>query len=159
MELSKIEKINSLLNDLLKSEFTTINQYWLYGLTLSHQSLGKLSKIFLKESIEERSHVEKISQRILQLNGSPVFNITESVPATKNVKDMLEIGLKLENIIITKYQEAIAQLEDMHDYATVEILSGILKEEEGHKAWLNSQLLLLEKLGEQIYLSLLTELE
>ena len=159
MEVALNEKIIKLLNDVLRNEFITINQYWLYGLTLNHQSLAKLGKIFLKESIEERSHVEKISQRIFQLGGNPIFNINESLPIAKNVMEMLKSGLQLEETIIKNYQEIIAQIEDMHDFTSVDLLSEILKEEELHKEWLSSQLRLLEKLGEPLYLSLLLTLE
>ena len=158
VEMNKT-KIIELLNDILKGEFITVNQYWLYGLTLNHQSLGKLGKIFIEESTEEREHVEKLSKRILQLGGVPDFRGPTDIDTTPDVERMFEVGIVLEETIINKYQQAIAQLEDMHDYASVEILSGILKDEEGHREWLQAQLELLKRIGLQLYLSKIMTLE
>lgn len=152
-------KIVGLLNDILEGEFTSVNQYWLYGLTLNHLSLSKLGKIFIKESIEEKTHVDRISKRILQLGGIPNFSMGKNIQPDQSVEKMFEVGINLEKEIIVKYQKTIAQLEEMHDYASVEILSKILSEEEHHREWLNSQLQLLKTIGTNLYLSRLMTLE
>jgi bacterioferritin len=153
------DKITELLNDVLKSEFTTINQYWLFGLTLNHKSLKRLGDLFIKESLDERSHVEQIAKRILKVGGKPVFNITEPVQQSEDVLEMLKIGFELEDSIIQKYKETIKQLDELKDYASTEILSCILVEEEGHREWLQSQIDLINTIGKELYISKLIEFE
>ena len=86
MDKANIAKIVVLLNTALKCEFTTINQYWIYGLTLHHMGLEKLSKKFLEESVEERSHVSRLSSRILQIGGEPKFDDIENIQNITNYK-------------------------------------------------------------------------
>lgn len=152
-------KIVELLNNVLKSEFTTINQYWLFGLILNHQSLNKLGNLFIKEAIDERNHVEQIAKRILKVGGMPIFNITEPVKQSKDVHEMLNIGFQLEDSIIQKYKDTIKQLDELKDFGSTEVLSAILDEEEGHREWLQSQICLINAIGKELYLSKLIDFE
>lgn len=157
MDKANIAKIVVLLNTALKCEFTTINQYWIYGLTLHHMGLEKLSKKFLEESVEERSHVSRLSSRILQIGGEPKFDDIENIQNSSDLEEMLTLGIKLEDDVINKYNDMITKIADMQDHATADILTEILREEVMHKEWLEAQLLVMKGMGKQLYLSKLVD--
>lgn len=156
---NNVKEITELLNSALQCEFTTINQYWIYGLTLHHIGLERLSKKFLEESVEERSHVERIASRILQIGGVAKFDAINEIDNTQDVEKMLECGIQLENDVIDKYNKMISKIADMQDHATADILTEILREEVIHKEWLEAQLKVMREMGRQLYISKLVELD
>ncbi len=145
-------KVIGLLNEILKSEFSTIQQYWLHGLTLKHWGFHKIGDLFLEESVEERAHVEKIAKRILQLGGYPKFDAIDAVTLGDNIVEMLNSNLEFEKKIIAQYRNAINEISAQHDYATAEIITQILVEEESHKEWLQSQIRIIAEIGVSQYL-------
>jgi bacterioferritin len=155
--IKDVKEIVNLLNDLIKSEFTTINQYWLYGLTLGHDGLDRLSKKFIEESVEEREHVSAVAARILQLGGNPVFGGPDVIKNTENVEEMLKSCLVLEEKIISQYNDAITKISSLNDHATADMLTEILCEEEEHKEWLTAQIEIIKKIGYQLYVAKLIE--
>lgn len=148
------KKVIEHLNKALKKELTAINQYFLHARMLEDWGISKLAKHEYNESIEEMQHADKLIKRVLFLGGLPNLQELEKLLIGEDVKEVLECDLKLEQAGIAHYREAIAYCEEVDDYVTRDLFLSILKEEEGHLDYLETELHLLESMGVQNYIQL-----
>ena len=143
------------LNALLKIEHTAANLYATQGNCAAFAGYSKLAEKLKAESEEERGHVAKLTERILQLGGAPVVEFY-LIAATEDVQLMLEHGMELETQAKEAYNEAISGLlRGTVDHGTRIILDEIQRDTEGHILWLMQQQTLIERLGLQNYLATL----
>ncbi|HEY1136689.1 MAG TPA: bacterioferritin [Xanthomonadaceae bacterium] len=145
------------LNKALFNELTAINQYFLHAKMLKNWGLKELAEHEYHESIDEMKHADKLSDRILFLDGLPNFQALGKLRIGENPKELLECDLALEYEAVPLLREAIAHCEQVGDYVTRQLFADILDSEEEHIDWIETQLSLIERLGEQNYL--LTKIE
>ena len=144
-------KVIELLNQVLKNELTAINQYFLHAKMFEDWGLAELAKHERSESIDEMQHAEALIDRILFLDGLPNLQDLDKLLIGQNVKEMLECDLTLEMAAMPALRSAIAFCERAGDYVTRELFDGILKSEESHVDWLETNLELIEKMGIESY--------
>ncbi len=141
------------LNELLADELTAINQYMVQSEMCANWGYEDLHKSVEKRAIDEMKHAEKLIGRTIFLEGLPVvgklneIHIGDSVPAQHAADRDSEIGA------IRAYNEAIRLSVEAGDNGTRELLECILKDEEAHLDWLESQLDQIEQMGIQNYLA------
>ena len=140
------------LNQILKNELTAINQYFLHAKMFDDWGLAKLAEYEKHESIDEMKHADTLIERILFLDGLPNLQDLGSLMIGENTREMLECDLKLENLAIPDLRVAICHSEESGDYGTRQILREILDSEEEHVDWIEKQIGLIEKVGEQNYI-------
>jgi bacterioferritin len=140
------------LNQALKQELTTVNQYFLHAKMFEHMGLHRLYEHERKESIDEMKHADGLIERILFLEGLPNLQDLGKLLIGENVPEMLGADLQAERAARPLYQEAIGYCESVKDYISRELLEDILESEEEHIDWLETQLELLDKVGLQNYL-------
>ncbi|GAB4143442.1 MAG: bacterioferritin BfrB [Sphingomonadales bacterium] len=140
------------LNKVLKNELTAINQYFLHARMLENWGYGKLGAYEYGESIDEMKHADKLTQRILFLEGLPNLQSLNHLRIGENVPELLKCDLALEEEAIPDLREAIAYCESVRDYITRELLEDILESEEEHVDFLETQLQLIEAVGLNNYL-------
>lgn len=148
------KKVIEHLNTALKGELTAINQYFLHSRMLEDWGISKLAKHEYNESIEEMQHADLLIKRVLFLGGLPNLQDLNKLLIGEDVKEILECDLKLEIGGIEHYREAITYCDQVHDYVTRDLFLQILKEEEGHQDYLETELQLLNDMGVQNYIQL-----
>ncbi|MEL7486130.1 MAG: bacterioferritin [Pseudomonadota bacterium] len=146
------KKVIEYLNKALKLELTTVNQYFLHARMFKDWGFKRLAKIEYEESIDEMKHADALIERILFLHGLPNLQDLDKLMIGETVKECLECDLKAENRAHPLYIEAIAYFEEVKDYVSREILVHILESEEEHIDHLETELGLIEKIGEELYM-------
>jgi len=144
-------KVIEYLNKGLRSELTAINQYWLHYRILDNWGFEELAKKWKAESIEEMHHADKFVDRILFLDGFPNMQVLDPLRIGQNVKEMMECDLAAENGARALYQEAATYCHSVKDYVSRDLFESIMKDEEHHIDFLETQLDLVERIGIQLY--------
>jgi len=144
-------KVIEYLNKGLRSELTAINQYWLHFRLLNHWGLLKMAKTWRKESIEEMDHADKFVDRIIFLDGFPNMQVLDPLHIGQNVKEILDCDLQAEIDARALYQEAATHCHSVKDYVSRDLFEELMKDEEHHIDFLESQLDLVAQLGVQLY--------
>ena len=148
------KKVIEFLNKALKAELTAINQYFLHSRMLKDWGVSKLAKKEYEESIEEMEHADKIIERILFLGGLPNLQDLGKLYIGETVQEILECDMKLEDIALPIYRDAIEHAESVRDYGSRDLLQSILVDEEEHVDYLETQFDLIKQVGIQNYVQL-----
>jgi bacterioferritin len=147
-------KTIELLNKALYNELTAINQYFLHAKMLKNWGLKELAEHEHHESIDEMKHADKLAERILFLDGLPNFQALGKLRIGETPKEILECDLALEYEAVPLLREAIAHCEAQGDYISRKLFADILDSEEEHIDWIETQLSLIARVGEQNYLAM-----
>jgi len=145
-------KVIAHLNKALFNELTAINQYFLHSRMYANWGYKELAEHEHKESIDEMKHADRLIERILFLEGLPNLQQLGKLLVGETPHEVLQCDLKLEQAAHPDLKAAIAHCEEVGDYVSRELFEDILKSEEEHIDWLETQLGLIAKLGETSYL-------
>ncbi|MGZ8200109.1 MAG: bacterioferritin [Methylosarcina sp.] len=146
------KKVIEFLNKVLTNELTAINQYFLHARMYKNWGFGKLNERIYHESIDEMKLADSLIERILFLEGLPNLQNLDKLLIGENPEEMLECDLKLEQTAILLLKEAVAYCESAQDYISRDIFNHILKSEEEHIDWLETQLEIIQSIGLPNYL-------
>ncbi|MEM6383208.1 MAG: bacterioferritin [Pseudomonadota bacterium] len=145
------EKVIERLNEALFLELGAINQYWLHYRMLEDWGYSKLAAKEKQESLEEMVHADRITERILFLEGHPNMQTLAPLRIGQTVKEVLEADLAGEYDARASYSKSRDICHDEGDYVSMKIFEELLRDEEGHIDFLETQLQLLETIGEERY--------
>ncbi|MEL6201110.1 MAG: bacterioferritin [Pseudomonadota bacterium] len=145
------EQVIERLNEALFLELGAINQYWVHYRLLDDWGYAKLAKKEREESIEEMHHADKIMERIIFLEGHPNAQTVAPLRIGQTVKEVLECDLAGEHDAWASYTKSREICREAGDYTTMGIFEELVKDEEGHIDFLETQLDLLNKIGEERY--------
>ncbi|MBN1458316.1 MAG: bacterioferritin [Armatimonadetes bacterium] len=147
------EKVLAYLNEVLKAELTAINQYFLHAEMMENWGYGKLSAATKKESIDEMKHAEMLMERILFLGGFPRMDELFPLRVGQSVKQQIEYDLALELEAVARLNRAITEAVAQGDDGSRDLFMQLLKDEEMHVDFLESQLHMISELGCDNYLA------
>jgi bacterioferritin len=139
------------LNRALRHELTAINQYWLHYRLLNNWGLLEMAKVWRKESIEEMQHADRITDRIIFLDGFPNMQVLDPLRIGQNVKEVIDCDLAAEMSARELYQEAATHCHSVKDYVTRDLFESLMKDEEHHIDFLETQLDLIRRIGLELY--------
>jgi bacterioferritin len=151
------DDVLSQLNAILTGELTAINQYFLHSRMQRNWGFAKLAEHSYDESIDEMKHADRLIERILFLEGHPNMQRMGSLRIGETVPEQLRADLALELPAMAAMRETIQVCLRVEDNVSRLLVEEILRSEEEHVDWIETQLSLLETLGEAHYLSLQVE--
>ena len=147
------DNIIKVLNELLADELTAISQYMVHSEMCANWGYDKLHTAIEKQAHDEMYHAEWLIQRILFLEGIPVVSKLNPMKIGKTVEEMVSNDQEAESGAIQAYNNGIALAREIGDNSTAELLTKILKIEEGHVDWAEIQRSQIEQMGLENYLS------
>ncbi len=150
-------QILDLLNEQLTSELTAINQYFLHSKMQDNWGYGRLAKHTRDESFEEMRHAEWLTHRILFLEGLPNYQRLGTLHIGQTVPEQLRADLDIELAVVERLRSGIGLMRDKGDTTSARLFESILDDEEKHIDYLETELGLLDGLGEKIYLQRFAE--
>ena len=142
-----------LLNEQLTSELTAINQYFLHSKMQENWGFTELAAHTRKESFEEMQHAEMLTDRILLLDGLPNYQRLFSLRVGQTLREQFEADLAIEYEVVTRLRPGIILCREKGDATSANLFEKILADEELHIDYLETQLELMGKLGEELYLA------
>ncbi|MGP3971562.1 bacterioferritin [Streptomyces sp. 6N223] len=141
------------LNEQLTAELTAINQYFLHAKMQENYGWTKLAKYTRAESFDEMRHAEVLTDRIIFLEGLPNYQRLFHVRIGQTVTEMFQADRQIEVEAIDRLRRGIEVMRSKGDITSARLFESILADEEHHIDYLDTQLDLLEKLGEALYLA------
>lgn len=147
------DEVIALLNEQLTSELTAINQYFLHSKMQANWGLTEIAAKTRAESIEEMQHAEILTDRILFLEGLPNYQKILPLRIGQTLREQFQSDLAIEIEVVERLRPGVAMCRSKGDITSAKIFEEILKDEEHHIDYLETQLELMDRIGEQLYLS------
>ncbi|BBZ33530.1 bacterioferritin [Mycolicibacterium confluentis] len=144
-------EVLKLLNEQLTSELTAINQYFLHSKMQDNWGFTELAAHTRAESFDEMRHAEAITDRILLLDGLPNYQRLFSLRVGQTLREQFEADLAIEKEVLERLRPGVIMCREKQDSTSASLLEGIIADEESHVDYLETQLELMDKLGEQLY--------
>jgi bacterioferritin len=145
--------IIELLNEVVTAELTAINQYFLDAKMLDNWGIERLAHHFREASIDEMKDAERVTDRILYLEGIPNYQRVGPVRIGETAMEKLRLALELEKEAIERYNRGVILAREKGDNGTRQMLAELLVDEEEHADWLETQLDAVAAVGEANYLA------
>jgi bacterioferritin len=147
------KEVIEVLNEVLAGELVAINQYFLHAKMCKSWGYAQLASKVHAESIDEMRHADAIIERVLFLGGLPNLQRLDKLHVGETVPEQLKSDLALEHRALDRLRPGIELCEQKGDRTSADLLSSILAAEEEHVDWLETQLSLIETVGEKHYLA------
>jgi bacterioferritin len=141
------------LNEQLTAELTAINQYFLHSKMQENFGWLKLAEHTRAEAIDEMRHAEVLTDRILFLDSLPNYQRLSPLRIGQTIVQMFTSDLAVEVDAVDRLRRGIEHMRGVSDVTSARIFESILADEEGHIDYLETQLALIEQLGEAHYLA------
>lgn len=150
-------RVIEFLNEQLTAELTAINQYFLHAKMQDNWGYTKLAKHTRAESIDEMRHAEILTDRILYLDGLPNYQKLFALRVGETVPEQFNSDMKIEVEAVDRLRRGAEYMRSVSDITSAKLFEDILADEEQHIDYLETQLALIEKLSESLYLQNVTE--
>jgi bacterioferritin len=151
------ERVIEFLNAQLTAELTAINQYFLHAKMQENFGWVKLARHTRAESIDEMRHAELLTDRILFLDGLPNYQRLSALRIGQSIREMFDADMAVEVDAVDRLRSGVEYMRSVGDITSAAIFETILADEEQHIDYLETQLALLDSLGEPLYLAQLFE--
>jgi bacterioferritin len=146
-------RVVELLNQALTFELTVTNTYFLHARMLDNWGLGRLGKVFYDLSIDEMKDADALINRILMFEGHPNLQRLGSITVGETAEEMLRLALESEKAAVAQFNAGARECHDLGDHGTAAVFEEMVRDEESHADWFESQLDAIERVGLQQYLA------
>jgi bacterioferritin len=146
-------RVVELLNDALTFELTVTNSYFLHARMLDNWGLGRLGKVFYDLSIDEMRDADDLINRILMFEGHPNVQKLNSISVGETAEEMLSLALASEKAAVAQFNTSAQECHDLGDHGTAAVFEEMVRDEEKHADWFESQLDAIERIGLPQYLA------
>ena len=146
-------RIVDLLNQALTFELTVTNTYFLHARMLDNWGLGNLGKVFYDLSIEEMKDADALINRILMFEGHPNLQKLGAITVGEHAEEMLGLAYESEKAAVAQFNAGAQECHELGDHGTAAVFEEMVRDEEGHAEWFESQLDAIKRVGLQQYLA------
>jgi bacterioferritin len=146
-------RVTDLLNDALTFELTVTNTYFLHARMLDNWGFPKLGKVFYDLSIDEMRDADDLINRILLFDGHPNVQRLHSIQVGETAEEMLALAFESEKAAVAQFNAAAAECHQLGDHGTAAVFEEMVRDEEKHADWFESQLDAIERVGVAQYLA------
>jgi bacterioferritin len=146
-------RVVDLLNEALTLELTVINEYFLHARMLDNWGFGQLGKVFYDLSIDEMKDADNLINRILMFDGHPNVQRLHPIRSGEDAREMLTLALESERAAVAQFNAGAQECHDLGDHGTAVVFEEMVRDEERHADWFESQLQAMELVGVEQYLS------
>ena len=141
------------LNRILTIEMTAVNQYFLQSEMVRNWGYNLLADRLRDVSMGEMRDIESLVKHILYLEGLPNLQRIDAVKIGENVLEHLELDLASEQDAVDALSEGVALCTEVGDYGTRSRFEEMIRDEEMHIDWLESQIEAINQVGLEAYLA------
>ncbi|MFT2090856.1 bacterioferritin [Paraglaciecola sp. 2405UD69-4] len=146
------KQVITALNEVLTFELTSINQYFLHAKMYKNWGFENLSKVTYKKSIKDMKQADELIERVLFLEGIPNLQLLGKLMIGEDTNEMLSCDMTFQQSQIPLLKNAITLCEELQDFVSRDLLEGILKYEEDHIDWIETQQYQITHMGIENYL-------
>jgi bacterioferritin len=146
-------RIVELFNDALTFELTVTNTYFLHARMLDNWGLPKLGKVFYDLSIDEMKDADELINRILMFDGHPNVQRLNAIQVGESAQEMLELALASEKAAVAQFNAGAEECHSLGDHGSAAVFEEMVRDEEKHADWFESQLDAIERVGVETYLA------
>ena len=146
-------RVVELFNDALTFELTVTNTYFLHARMLENWGLPKLGKVFYELSIDEMKDADDLINRILMFDGHPNVQKLNSITIGETPEEMLNLALASEKAAVAQFNASAKECHDLGDHGSAAVFEDMVRDEEKHADFFESQLDAIAQVGIQNYLS------
>ncbi|MFE3998301.1 bacterioferritin [Nocardioides sp. YIM B13467] len=146
-------RVVELLNEALTFELTVTNTYFLHARMLDNWGLPKLGKVFYDLSIDEMRDADELINRILMFDGHPNVQRLNAIQVGETAEEMLSLALASERAAVAQFNAGGEECHQLGDHGTATVFEEMVRDEEKHADWFESQLDAIDRVGLQAYLA------
>ncbi|NYI80142.1 bacterioferritin [Nocardioides panzhihuensis] len=146
-------RVVALLNEALTFELTVTNTYFLHARMLDNWGLPKLGKVFYDLSIDEMRDADELINRILMFDGHPNVQRLNAIEVGETAEEMLSLALASERAAVAQFNAGGEECHQLGDHGTAAVFEEMVRDEEKHADWFESQLDAIDRVGLQAYLA------
>ena len=146
-------RVVELLNDALTFELTVTNTYFLHARMLDNWGLSKLGKVFYDLSIDEMRDADDLINRILLFDGHPNVQRLHAIQVGETPEEMLQLALASEKAAVAQFNASAEECHALGDHGSASVFEEMVRDEEKHADWFESQLDAVERVGLAQYLA------
>ena len=146
-------RVVELFNEALTLELTVTNTYFLHARMLDNWGISKLGKVFYDLSIEEMKDADALINRILMFDGHPNVQKLGSITVGESAEEMLRLALDGEKAAVAQFNAGAQECRDLGDHGSAQVFEEMVRDEERHADWFESQLDAIRLLGVEAYLA------
>ena len=146
-------RVIELLNDALTFELTVTNTYFLHARMLDNWGLGRLGKVFYTLSIDEMKDADALINRILMFEGHPNVQRLGAITVGEDAEEMLRLAYESEKAAVAQFNQGAKQCHELGDHGTAAVFEEMVRDEEQHAEWFESQLDAIVRVGLPQYLA------
>lgn len=146
-------RVVELLNDALTFELTVTNTYFLHARMLDNWGLTKLGSVFYDLSIDEMKDADDLINRILMFDGHPNVQRLGAIQIGEDAEEMLALALASEKEAVAQFNASAKECHDLGDHGTAAVFEEMVRDEEKHADFFESQIDAIALVGVQQYLA------
>jgi len=146
-------RIVELLNEVLTTELTAINQYFLNSKLCQNWGYERLAKLHRDISLDEMKDADPIIDRILYFEGLPNLQRLWTVRVGETPLEQMELALELERDAVRRLNAGVNLCLELGDHGTREFLAAMIGDEERHVDLWETHIDAYHKVGESLWLA------